>query len=187
MIYEMRPLGVLGAEHVLGAYAPDGGYIGTEEWAQILEARGIVPQLRPGSVPGNSCSIGFCDREQKWYGWSHRAMHGFAVGDSVAKGDCAYSPTDPEDFRLDVLRFWGEGVAAEWHEWTRAEHGADDEGNEGVQVTWKYNVTTPNASLRGTEGGVFSRYPETYGRGEWTAETLDDAKQMACDFAEGVD
>lgn len=25
------------------------------------------------------------------------------------------------------------------------------------------------------------------GRGEWTAETMDDARQMACDFAEGVD
>ena len=24
------------------------------------------------------------------------------------------------------------------------------------------------------------------GRGEWTAKTLVDAKQMACDFAEGV-
>lgn len=26
----------------------------------------------------------------KWYGWSHRAVHGFAIGDKVKKGDCGY-------------------------------------------------------------------------------------------------
>jgi len=32
----------------------------------------------------------------------------------------------------------------------------------------------------------FTPYPEKYGRGEWTAETLADAKQMAIDFNKGV-
>lgn len=27
----------------------------------------------------------------KWYGWSHRAIHGFDIGDDVKKGDCAYN------------------------------------------------------------------------------------------------
>lgn len=27
----------------------------------------------------------------KWYGWSHRAMYGFGIGDKVKKGDCAYN------------------------------------------------------------------------------------------------
>ena len=27
----------------------------------------------------------------KWYGWSHRAMYGFGIGDKVKKGDCAYT------------------------------------------------------------------------------------------------
>lgn len=26
----------------------------------------------------------------KWYGWSHRAVYGFGIGDKVKKGDCAY-------------------------------------------------------------------------------------------------
>ncbi len=32
-------------------------------------------------------SIGFSEKEQKWYGWSHRAIHGFGIGDEVEKGD----------------------------------------------------------------------------------------------------
>lgn len=59
-------------------------------------------------------SIGFSEKEQKWYGWSHRAIYGFGIGSKVKKGDCGYK-----------------GKA-------------------------------------------------------WTAKTLDDAKQMAKDFADGV-
>ena len=35
-------------------------------------------------------------------------------------------------------------------------------------------------------GGKLNKYPDTYGRGEWTADTLEDAKQMACDYVDGV-
>lgn len=35
--------------------------------------------------PINSC-VGFSEKEQKWYGWSHRAIHGFKIGDKC-KGD----------------------------------------------------------------------------------------------------
>ena len=27
----------------------------------------------------------------KWYGWSHRAIHGFAIGDKIKKGNIAYN------------------------------------------------------------------------------------------------
>lgn len=32
--------------------------------------------------------IGFSEKEQKWYGWSHRAFSGFKVGDKCKKGQC---------------------------------------------------------------------------------------------------
>ena len=31
--------------------------------------------------------IGFSEQEQKWYGWSHRAIHGFKIGDKCKEGD----------------------------------------------------------------------------------------------------
>ncbi len=40
--------------------------------------------------------IGFAPKEQKWYGWSHRAIYGFKVGDTVKKGD-TIAPSEPDD------------------------------------------------------------------------------------------
>jgi len=68
------------------ATTPEGDYIGTSRWAfRLCKTRGIVPEL--ASPDHNVCSIGFCEREQKWYGWSHRAIYGFGVGDVVSEGD----------------------------------------------------------------------------------------------------
>ncbi len=72
------------------AYTPEGAYIGNLGRARSLcEKRGIAPELMS---PGRKvCSIGFCADEQKWYGWSHRAIYGFGVGAVVAEGDCCAS------------------------------------------------------------------------------------------------
>lgn len=184
MAYEMRECvleGVPPPNSHMAAYSPDGGYIGLEDWAQNLEDRGIQPQLlRPDF---KVCSIGFCEREQKWYGWSHRAIYGFGVGSEVKRGDCAYNPTDEADFREDCLRFW---VSTDEHKTNGLVFDHERDGVRGALVTWTFNDLVPNEKLRGVEDSHFTPYPESYGRGEWTAQTLDDAKQMACDFAEGV-
>lgn len=72
------------------AYALDGGYIGTPEVAHSLcNERGILPERR---TPNSKvCSIGFSARDQKWYGWSHRAIYGFGVGAVAKEGDCVCS------------------------------------------------------------------------------------------------
>jgi len=76
-------------EHVIVkvAYTPEGHYIGEPRWAyRLIVTRGIKPQL---AAPDHKvCSIGFCEKEQKWYGWSHRAIYGFGIGDKVEEGDC---------------------------------------------------------------------------------------------------
>jgi len=41
-------------------------------------------------------------------------------------------------------------------------------------------------SLRNKISLVYQEFPKQWGRGEWTAKTMDDAKQMAVDFCEGV-
>lgn len=39
----------------------------------------------------NPCELGLGKgSDGKWYGWSHRAVYGFGIGDKVKKGDCAY-------------------------------------------------------------------------------------------------
>jgi hypothetical protein len=72
---------------VQSAYTPDGAYIGDPRMARLLIVkRGIKPELR--TPESRVCSIGFCEREQKWYGWSHRAIYGFGIGDTFDEGDC---------------------------------------------------------------------------------------------------
>jgi hypothetical protein len=58
-----------------------GEYIGEVKFARALAARGIAPMLARRN--DRVCSIGFCARQQKWYGWSHRAMVGFGLYDRV--------------------------------------------------------------------------------------------------------
>jgi len=79
-------------EHVIvkSAYTPTGHYIGNPKTARFLIIRrGIKPELADPSH--KVCSIGFCEKDQKWYGWSHRAIFGFGVGDIVKEGDCTAS------------------------------------------------------------------------------------------------
>jgi len=77
----------------------DDGYIGLLKDADKLAERGIVPQR---SHPDhNVCSIGFCDREQAWYGWSHRATYGFTVGYVAAEGDLVTTTGYIESYILE--------------------------------------------------------------------------------------
>ena len=163
------------------AYTLAGDYIGDIERARRLCGEyGIKPEK---SKPDHSvCSIGFSEAEQKWYGWSHRAMRGFGIGSSVKRGDSGYVPVDMTDACDDAVRFW----ADEYHVKTEAFPSVDADGRQCIRVEWTYTNTVPNPKLRGEKGGTTSYPPQPFGRGEWTAETLDDAKQMAADFAEGV-
>lgn len=89
----------------------DGGYIGCDDWYELLvEKLGLV--LIQKSQPSDDvCSIGYSPKENKWYGWSHRAICGFGVGDKVNEGDLTsesgltekYTIQHPEeDFSLPV-------------------------------------------------------------------------------------
>lgn len=70
-------------------FAKDGGYVGGVDDLQKYFKRGIIPEL---SAPDRHvCSIGKSIIDGKWYGWSHRAIFGFEVGDVVKEGDCTAS------------------------------------------------------------------------------------------------
>lgn len=85
-----REYGGDGNREMRSAYNLAGDYIGNSKTAHYLcVKRGIVPEKM--SETSNVCCIGFCEREQKWYGWSHRAICGFGIGDVVKEGDCTTS------------------------------------------------------------------------------------------------
>jgi len=72
---------------ITAAYNLNGDYIGDSKTAHFLcVKKGIKPEKMDD---GHSvCSVGFCEKDQKWYGWSHRAVYGFGVGDMQKKGSC---------------------------------------------------------------------------------------------------
>ena len=153
---------------------PDGNYIGDSKTAHYLcVKRGIKPDVINGA---SVCSIGFCESENKWYGWSHRAINGFGIGDSVVRGDCAYVPSCEEDEVLCALDFWGNsgerGVKY-------SEIKTDEHGKLYIDIEFPDSKCSEISGIRHYLKG-------NYGKGEWVANTLDDAKQMAIDFAESV-
>ena len=101
------------------AYTKDGLYIGDPSNAEFLcDKRGINPEINQA---GHSvCSIGKSDIDGKWYGWSHRAINGFAVGDVVKEGDCAYDPEigaytiETEEQAKQAAKAFAESVSSEF-------------------------------------------------------------------------
>jgi hypothetical protein len=68
------------------AYNLNGIYIGNEKSAKVIcKKNGIIPE--PARDGDGICTVGFCANELKYYGWSHRAMYGFKIGDIVEEGD----------------------------------------------------------------------------------------------------
>jgi len=136
-----------------------------------------------------TCCLGFSEKEQKWYGWSHRAIFGFGIGSIIKKGDCAYNPTNPQDMLDDMIIFWKnpENEYIYETEILKAETGILDPNNE---------ILGPGCYLETSEkrkndnsifiGKYWQPFPSSWGKGEWEAKTIEDAKQMAIDFAKGV-
>lgn len=67
---------------MVSAYNLAGDYIGTLYFAfYLIDRVGVLPEL--ASPEHRVCSVGFNAREQKWYGWSHRYICGFGIGDML--------------------------------------------------------------------------------------------------------
>lgn len=168
-------------------YTIRGDWIGDIKVAKFLcQEKGIAPEHKETQPKGvlRPCSIGFCAKDQKWYGWSHRAIYGFGVGSSVKIGDLAYKPRDEAGFRRKYLQFFG---VNKYHKNERVVDSVSADGDRGALITATYTDDVPNEKLRGTEYRIFWPYKnDKMGRGEWVAETLEDARQMAIDFADGV-
>lgn len=171
------PLTVNPKDHFVmqSAYTLDGNYIGDKRDAyKLCIKRGIKPEkITPTS---NTCSIGFSERDQKWYGWSHRAIFGFGIGHTVKKGDCNYKPKNIEE-ELELL--------IKWHsEEDRINVKAEVIGDE-IHVSWEF---TGDKAQRNDliVGQTYQISDIQFGRGEWTAQTLEDCKEMAIAFAEDV-
>ena len=142
------------------AYNADGHYIGSPEDAKFLcEECGIYPQ--PAKPNANICTIGK-GKDGKWYGWSHRALHGFGEGDTVKQGDIAYLPDTKEAAIEKVQNFWDKSKVLI----------VDDTDNG-----FKFKISS---------GDLHHEEFVPRGRGEYTIASEDEAMEAAKVFAESV-
>lgn len=141
---------------------------------------GITEHIQSGHESKKVANIGFNPEKKLWYGWSHRAIFGFGAGSEIKKHTLGYIPTDMNDFISHMVKFWSD----ETHLNVSGISATNEKGIEGAQITWEYHC--PGKSLHGTIGETFCYPPKKWGKGEWIAETLEDAKQMAIDFSESV-
>jgi len=151
------------------AFTMNEEYIGDPEWAERLYNMGIVPQL--ASPKHKVCSVGYCEKEDKWYGWSHRAISGFGVGSEVTRGHCAYKPSTKAEFLQSL------------DDWYR------HNGNEVNVIPTDDGAIVNTTSFRVTDGKPL-RYTHIEefkpGRGSFKVCDMDEAKTLALDFAESV-
>ena len=78
----------------------DNGYIGDEAWYKRLVIDRKLVLIQKSIKTQSVCSIGYSPEENKWYGWSHRAIHGFTIGDEVKKGDLTNDSGLVEEYRI---------------------------------------------------------------------------------------
>ena len=62
-----------------------GDYIGPVDLRGFLDKHSIDPEME--DEKSSSCTIGWSEKEGKYYGWSHRGQRGFAIGDLTFAGD----------------------------------------------------------------------------------------------------
>ena len=59
-----------------------GEYAGpAEDVRKFFDEHAIAPEMR--TEDANVCTVGWSEKERKYYGWSHRAAFGFAIGDKI--------------------------------------------------------------------------------------------------------
>lgn len=71
-------------------YNKDDKYVGTLKDFEMYVDKYGLSQIQTYNN-NKICSIGFNEKEQKWYGWSHRAIFGFGIGSIVEEGSCCAS------------------------------------------------------------------------------------------------
>lgn len=62
-------------------------------------------------IEETKCGVGFSEKEQKWYGWSHRARYGFGIGSKCKKGDAHYKGKEWTAKTLDDAKRMAEDFA----------------------------------------------------------------------------
>lgn len=108
---------------------------------------------------------------EEWDAFTDRGIKTyFKIGSTCKKGDIHFVPSNEQEFIEHEIEFW-------------KEKGFEVEDTFLIEVNRqvRFKLSIKNGNSKKTSFH-FAPIPQTYGRGEWTAETLEDAKQMCIDY-----
>jgi hypothetical protein len=160
------------------AYNDDGVLIGN--WEDLLWTIKMgIDNPEPARPNGRVCNIGYSPSEKKWYGWSHRAYHGFDIGTTITYGCIGFQAANKEQFIESLKHYYKyAGDIFDGLKYGIQFHPV----KAGVYISFLYPSMDDSTEIIYD----FEPWPETWGRGVWTAKTLDDCKEMAIEFAKDV-
>jgi len=102
LVTEMVPKKVGGSRMPIQySLSKEGGYLGDSKIAYRLNKKYGIEQFEKTKDDHSVCSIGYSPRSKKWYGWSHRAIFGFKIGDKVKEGDCCNTSGYTDEYLKD--------------------------------------------------------------------------------------
>jgi len=82
----------------------DDVYIGDLRDGLTKEIMKLSLECHPSAEGHSVCSLGYSPKEDKWYGWSHRAMYGWQVGDLYEEGDSGFEYIPEEKKQNNVWK-----------------------------------------------------------------------------------
>lgn len=141
----------------------------------VCDHFGIMSEFQNVESVNNCANIGFSERDNKWYHFSPAIIFGFGVGSKMELNMFGFQPKDKNDF-AEVVRKNIENVPH--YEFISSEIKEDHLIVKFYNILFNETKTTP------IEEKI--NYP-TFGKGEWVAENLEQAKEMCIDFAKSVE
>jgi hypothetical protein len=71
---------------IIAARNKNGDYIGEKKFAEGLAGYDIVPEM--SDPEHDACQIGWSKKHKRYFGWSHRSLIGFGIGDKIFDKSC---------------------------------------------------------------------------------------------------
>jgi hypothetical protein len=150
---------------MISAYSFKGDYIGDPDLVADLYSRYGICEDYSMNAQANVVSCGFSPKDNKYYGWSlvniHTSIKGYGIGDTITREDKGYTPDTVEEVKL-TCPFLRTGDVCEYPRYE------DYEENDIDHTCSNENCT------------------QFLGRGEWTASSLEDAKEMAIQYSKYI-
>ncbi len=83
-LVDMSEYGQSDPMEIVSCFAEESGhYMGNAKMARFLCKKKGIRHIQKAAPSHNTASIGLNVGENKWYGWSHRAICGFGIGDKI--------------------------------------------------------------------------------------------------------